>query len=134
HRALLDVQLDERVHALRFDARVLEPVGVEAGRPQRLGQARPVAVAEPVEVVAAELAGGHPAADAAGPEARLLARPDDDLDRASRPDAQTAHRAHRLDRAEHADDAVVAAGVEGRVDVRAGEHGRVAGVRARPAP
>ena len=133
HDALLDVQLDERVHAGGIDARVGQPVGFEAGLAQRLGHARPVAIDEPVEVGALELAGGRAAAHAAGAEARLLAGPRDDVDRAPRSRAALAQRAHRLDGAEHAEHAVVGAGVERRVDVRAGDDDRRVGLAALPA-
>ena len=134
HDALLDVQLDERVDRRRVDARVVQPVRVEAGVAQRVGHADAVAVAQPVQVGAREPPGGGAAADAAGAEARLLPRPGDELDRAPRHDAARAQQVDRLDRAEHADDAVVAAGVQRRVDVRAGQHERRVRVAAGPAP
>ena len=132
-RALLDVQLDERVDAGGVDPRVGQPVGVEARVAQRVGHAHAVAVAQPVEVGAREIAGGRAAADAAGPEPRLLPRPGDDLDRPPRGGAALPQEPDGLDRAEHPEHAVVAAGVQRRVDVGAGEDERRAGLAPRPA-
>jgi hypothetical protein len=132
HGALLDVQLHQRGDPRRIDPRLLQPVRVEAGPPQRLGHADPVAIAQAVEVGAAEVAGRGAAAHAPGPEPGLLPRPCDDLDRAPRRRARLAQQVHRGDRAEDADHAVVAAGVERRVDVRAGQHQR--GIRVAPRP
>jgi hypothetical protein len=131
---LLDVQLDERVHAGGIDARVLEPIGVEAGLAQRRGHARAVAIGEPVEVGPFELARGRTAAHAPGPEARLLAGPGHDVDRAPRGHVLLAQRAHGLDSPEHAEHAVVGPGVERRVDVRAGDEHRRVWLGAHPAP
>ena len=131
--ALLDVELDERVHGVGIDARVGQAVGLEARLAQRGRHARAGAVDEPVEVGALELAGRGAAADAARAEARLLAGPRDDVDRAPRDDARRAQGADRLDRPQHAQDSVVGAGVERRVDVRAGDDHRGVGLGAAPA-
>ena len=133
HRGLLDVQLDERVHGRRIEPRLGDPArgrspprAVRRRARRRRGRAR-------LEGVRAERADERATADAAGAEARLLPGDGDHLEAAARREAGVAQRAHRLDRAQHADDAVVAAGVERRVDVRAGDHARCVRLAARPA-
>ena len=132
HDPLLDVQLDQRVDARWIECGVRKPVGVEAGVAQRRGHADPVAVDQGVEVRAVERAGRRAAADATRPEAGLLPRPRDDLDRPPRDEAVGAQRVDRVDRPEHAQHAVEAAGIQSGVDVRARQHQRRV-LRPRPA-
>jgi hypothetical protein len=73
--ALLDVQLDQRVHAGRVDARLGQPIGIEAGLGSAAAMLVPSRSTSRSRSGALELARRRAAADAAGAEARLLAGP-----------------------------------------------------------
>jgi hypothetical protein len=120
HRALLDVQLDERLRpvdtrrrlARVADSRelVAEPRAVDRHRVERLGQRQAAGIDQRAQHV--------------GREARaLLVGEEPDHQRPARPDRRGLQRRDRLQPGEHPVVAVVAPTGAHRVDVRPGHHG-----------
>jgi hypothetical protein len=92
-----------------------------------------VAVVHLVELLAGDRPDHGAAADAAGAEAGLLPGHPDHLDRPPRLVLGAPQPSDRFDGPEDADHAVVAAGIQGRVEMRPGQHPRLVGGGARPA-
>jgi hypothetical protein len=124
HPALLDVDLEERTHIVRSDARGRDGFRVEALTGQEVHQAAPVRVPEIQELLGPQNPGHDAASDGRQPEpAGLLGDEDHRLHRAIRGLRVLAQDADDLQGRRHADASVEFSARRNRVDVGAHPEG-----------